>query len=194
MGRLVDDPHCPADDRDWMLRNIAVCLTRMERIDEAAAFYDQQIAAASDRVTRRYFQRSKAELLQGSDRHQEAVALSRLVLSTAKPDSEEWATDQGRLAAALVAAGERREALDALQNEKTFWFMRKDANVLLHLAREHHACGFDNLAGETLDDATGILDNLAREGTNEKRISRLRDQLASQRAQLATPAEQPTAK
>ncbi len=185
LRRLVDDPYCPAHDRDWMLRNIAVCLHRMERIDEAAPFYDQQIAAATDRETRRYFQRSKAEMMQGADRHREAVALFRLVLSTAKPGTEEWATDQGRLGLALATAGERREALVALRAEESFWRTKENANVLLHLARVQHASGFDELAGETLDDAETVVIKLDSEAKNEKRLSRLRDQLTSLRAQLA---------
>jgi tetratricopeptide (TPR) repeat protein len=196
LRRLVDDPYCPTGDRDWMLRNIAICLRRMERIDEAAACYDQQIAAATNRDSRRYFQRSKAELMRGADRHAEAIELCRVLLSTAKPDSEEWATDQGRLAGALVAAGQRDEALVALRQQKTFWRAREDLNALLGLAREQHASDFDDLASETLDDAEALLDELAREATNERKIARLRDQLTTLRAQLAaTPdAPQPGAK
>ena len=184
LRRLVDDPACPPDDRDWMLRNIAVCLTRMERIDEAAAFYDEQIMAATDRITRRYFQRSKAELMMGTGRHKPATALCRELLSTAKPGTEEWATDAGAIGKRSRRRGRARSTC-ALRKQAGFWRKREDIAPCSYLCGRTILWAWMILREKRSTPRGTLLNASSVEPAKQKRIDRMRAEIEEIRAKIA---------
>jgi tetratricopeptide (TPR) repeat protein len=187
LQRLLQDPHCPADDRNWMLRNHAILLSRMGRLDEALAFYDEQIAAAAqDARKRTYFLDWKANMLFGTGRHEETIATCRDLLASARPKTDKWAEAMSYLGFALQGAGRHNEAISTYRDQLAYnrAIGGNAAYTLLVIARSQHALGLVDDERRTLDEAQEAIATQADRPAKQKELDNLREELEKARKSL----------
>ena len=179
LHRLLNDSHCPDEDRNYLSRNEAICLSRLGRLEEAIAYYDRQITAAADRPSDRfYFMRWKMNTLLGSDRHADAIAACRDVQAAEKPNSREWAQATSNLGWAFRYAGKNREAIASFREAHPYWRQNGgDADGLIIIARLQHDLGLDEEARLTLDEAEKAIPLIADKSTKQRKSDRLRDEI-----------------
>jgi len=184
---LVDDPACPADDRNPMLRRQASLLARTDRFEDGLALYDKQIAIAKDAKTRAYFLSWKANALFGTGRHEETIATCRDLRMAVKPRSSGWVEATGYLAFALEGAGRHSDALSVYEEQLAY-----DRDVghaatgtLLSIARCHHAMGHKDQELQTLDAADKALAKEVVRTGKLKQIEAARKELQKAREALA---------
>lgn len=193
LRRLLQDPSCPADDRNWMLRNQAILLTRLGRLDEALAFYDEQIAAAAkDTPSRAYFLNWKVNMLFGTGRHDETIATCHKLRAAEKPKSGGWAEATFYLALSLQSAGRHSEAISVYQEQLAYdrEMGANGAGSLLSIARSHHALGHADDERRILDEVEKALATQADRPAKQKEIDGLREALQKARESLLEKSSQ----
>ncbi len=179
LRRLLKDPSCPADDRNWMLRNEALLLWRLGRLDEALAFYDEQIAAAKDGRSCAYFLNWKANMLFGTGRHEEILATCRALQAAEKPKAGGWAEATFYLAWSLQKAGRHDEAIGVYETLLAYdrQIGRSSASHLLLMAESHHALGHVEEERRALDEVEMAIATQDDRPAKQKEMSRLCEEL-----------------
>lgn len=184
--RLVKDPRCDLDQRDWLYRRLALCLIRLGRLDEAIACFDQQIAAAADRPDARLvFLDWKANHLLSTDRRAECVAAYRQFRAATVPYSEQWQEATGLMAMALVRNGQHSEAI-ALHEEELKLYRQQGSDVdvagtLMSIAQSQHVLGMDTEARQVLNEAEKHIPAKAGKQADQKSIDALHDRITTLR-------------
>ena len=189
--RLLQDPSCPPEDRNGMLRNQAILLKRLGRLDEALAFYDEQITAAEDAPSRAYFLSWKANLLFGTGRHDETIATCRQFQATVKPKSGGWAEATFYLAWSLQNAGRHDEAIsvynELLQYDREIG--QNGTDPLLAIARSRHALGQYDEERRILDEVEKAIATQSDRPAKQKEIDKFREALQKARDSLSEKAQ-----
>ncbi|HEV3137003.1 MAG TPA: tetratricopeptide repeat protein, partial [Pirellulales bacterium] len=184
---LLQSPQCPVDDRNWMLRNQAILLKRLGRLDEALAFYDTQIAAAAkEPPTRAYFLNWKVNMLFGTGRHDQIIATCQELRTAEKPKTYGWAEATFYLAWSFQNAGRHDEAISVYQDQLVYdrEIGGNGASSLLAIARSHHALGHPDDERRTLDEVDKVLIAQGDRPAKQKEVDGLREQLRKAREAL----------
>jgi tetratricopeptide (TPR) repeat protein len=170
-----------------MLRNQAILLKRMGRLDEALAFYDEQIAAAAkDARSRAYFLNWKANMLFGTGRHDQIIATCHELRAAEKPKTYGWTLATFYLAWSLQNAGRHDEVISVYQDQLAYdrEIGGNGASSLLAIARSHNALGHADDERRTLDEVEKVLSAQADRPTKQKEIDGLREALQKARESL----------
>jgi len=177
-------------ERDWLLDREAYNLFNLGRIDEGLANYDRRIAAAQDNPKKRLdLLGSKAEMIRGRDRPEQAMEALRAYREATKPGSEDWLRATSFLADELRQGGQHRAALKLVSE---YLAVDKAVGIILDAAESHIALGENEPARAMIAQAEAASSNL-KESTREvdikiaafieKRIKSLRMKLEMKKSQ-----------
>jgi thioredoxin-related protein len=117
LREALNDPGCAADEKRRLRMREARLLKLLGRLDEGIAIFDELIAAAPSQAVRANQLSWKANLLFGTDRHDETIATCRAYQAATDPKTNEWREATFYVAIALQKAGRHQEAIAAYEEE-----------------------------------------------------------------------------